>query len=124
MSVLLSVFNKPFDVETVYTSWHDAPVFRGKPRHDGPVDVWLERIKDGCKERKVPKSMWHLVGEHYLHSKAKKRFNAVQSVMANRYGGKYTWDWKRFKIAMSNMQCEYLSLTICDVLNRERLSNL
>ena len=124
MSVLLSVFNKPFDVETVYTSWHDAPVFRGKPRHDGPVDVWLERIKDGCKERKVPKSMWHLVGEHYLHSKAKKRFNAVQSVMANRYGGKYTWDWKRFKIAISNMQCEYLSLAVCDVLNRERLSNL
>ncbi|CAL1697776.1 unnamed protein product [Somion occarium] len=103
---MLSVFKKPVDLEEIYKTWVDPPFYRGKPRRDGPVDQWLLLVKTECKAKKIPKSMWHLVAEHFLQARAKKRFDAVKTVMDNMYQGAYTWNWKRFKIAMRNMQWE------------------
>ncbi|KAJ3486058.1 hypothetical protein NLI96_g4513 [Meripilus lineatus] len=102
--MLREVFSpKPYDFTTLFTSWPDAPIFTGHLKKDGPVSDWLQKIKTGCKLRKVPKVIRHDVAEHYLNGKAKKRFESLKVVMRNLHGGKYKWDWKKFEIAMVHM---------------------
>ncbi|THH28144.1 hypothetical protein EUX98_g6042 [Antrodiella citrinella] len=96
----------PFDYQSVYDSWPDAPLFTGKVKKDLAVDVWLSAIKEGCKKRKVPKGVWHRVAQHYLRGRALARFEDLKKVMRNMHGGRYSWSWKKFKIAMSNMGWE------------------
>ena len=96
--------NKPFDLEAVYASWPDAPVFKGNAKDD-PAE-WLEQIKAGCKERKVPKDLWFRVGRHYMGPKPKQRLDELGKVMAQMTGGKSQWDWKKFKIAVQNLGCK------------------
>lgn len=103
VSVLEAFKIQPFDLEPVYASWPDAPRFHGKPKKDLPVDEWLARIKEGCIARKVPKEYWYRVGQSYLEGKAKGRFAEVKAVMQHMHGGRYTWNWKNFKVAMRNM---------------------
>lgn len=106
--MLREVFSpKPYDFTTLFTSWPDAPIFTGHLKKDGPVSDWLQKIKTGCKLRKVPKVIRHDVAEHYLNGKAKKRFESLKVVMRNLHGGKYKWDWKKFEIAMVHMCCEF-----------------
>jgi len=95
-----------FDLEPVLASWTSPPRFNGNPKKDMPVDEWLEKIKAGCVERKVPKEYWHKVGQRYLGDKARGRFDELKAVLRNMHGGKYKWDWKRFKVAVCNMGCE------------------
>ncbi|KAA1466821.1 hypothetical protein DENSPDRAFT_856388 [Dentipellis sp. KUC8613] len=94
---------KEYDLEPVLTSWKDAPRFTGNPKKDLPVDDWLDQIKAGCVERKVPKEYWHKVGQHYLGKDARARFDELKAVLKNMHGGRYNWDWKKFKVAMRNM---------------------
>ncbi|KAI0313060.1 hypothetical protein OF83DRAFT_1086590 [Amylostereum chailletii] len=106
MPVLDAFKLKEFDLEPVLAGWSDPPRFHGKPKKDPPVDVWLESIKAGCLERKVPKDYWHKVGQRFLGSRARTRFDELKAVLRNMHGGKYRWDWKRFKVAMRNMGWE------------------
>ncbi|KAF9074446.1 hypothetical protein BDP27DRAFT_1214494 [Rhodocollybia butyracea] len=112
---------KPFDLEPVYASWPDAPVFYGNlPNDTGknsknavkikdiPVDEWLQKMKDGCTERNVPKEYWHKVAQHYMGEKAKARLDELKVVMTKVHGGNYRWNWEKFKIAMRNMGCKAL----------------
>ncbi|KAF5383903.1 hypothetical protein D9757_007362 [Collybiopsis confluens] len=103
---------KPFDLEPVYESWKDAPMFYGHDSvtkgskldsRDLPVDEWLTKIKDGCIERSVPREYWHKVAQHYMGEKAKARLDELKVVMAKVHGGNYRWNWEKFKIAMRNM---------------------
>ncbi|THH18238.1 hypothetical protein EW146_g2712 [Bondarzewia mesenterica] len=94
---------KEFDLEPVFTEWKTAPIFLGNPKKDPPVDDWLDQIKAGCIERKVPREYWHKVGQNYLGDKARVRLNELKAVLRNMHGGKYRWDWKKFKVAMRNM---------------------
>ncbi|KAJ3854484.1 hypothetical protein EV368DRAFT_36633 [Lentinula lateritia] len=105
---------KPYDLEPIYTSWKDAPMFYGNlPNENGktpknalkdmPVDEWLKKIKEGCIERNVPKEYWHKVAQHYMGEKAKGRLEELKAVMAKVHGGNYRWNWEKFKIAMRNM---------------------
>jgi hypothetical protein len=94
---------KEFNLEPIYASWTDAPVFHGKPKKDLPVKEWLDKIKAGCVERKVPKEYWHKVGQHFMGEKARARLYEVKTIMAKVHGGSYRWDWKKFKTAMENM---------------------
>jgi len=104
MSKVLDAFKiKPFDLEPVYAAWPDCPRFLGIAKKDPPVDEWLEQIKAGCLERKVPKECWHKVAQHYMGDKAKTRLDELKIVMAKVHGGTYRWRWKTFKIAMHNM---------------------
>ncbi len=96
----------PFDYEAIFASWPDAPIFTGHLKKDGPVEDWLTKMKAGFKSRKVPKQIWHNVAQNYLQGRAKRRFDNVKVVMKNMHGGKYKWDWKKFKIAMTHMGCE------------------
>lgn len=95
---------KPYDLEPVYVSWPDAPVFKGTG-NDDPA-VWLEEIKAGCKERKVPKEYWHRVARHYMGSKPRERLDELGKVMAQMTGNRAQWDWKKFKIAVQNLGCK------------------
>lgn len=108
---------KPYDLEPIYASWKDAPMFYGNlPNDNGktsknalkdiPVDEWLKKIKEGCIERNVPKEYWHKVAQHYMGEKAKGRLEELKAVMAKVHGGNYRWNWEKFKIAMRNMGCE------------------
>ncbi|KAI6118447.1 hypothetical protein F5141DRAFT_619852 [Pisolithus sp. B1] len=94
---------KDFDLNPVYEAWKNPPMFYGDPKRDTSVDEWLEKIKAGCIERKVPEEYWHKVAQHYLGNKAKARLVELKNVMAQMNGGKYRWSWKKFKIAMKNM---------------------
>ena len=106
MSAIVEVFKiKPFDLEPIYNSWPSAPIFQGNPARDAPVDEWLRQIKEGCLARRVPKEYWHKVAQHYLGRNAKARFDELKAVMRNMHGGRYNWNWKRFKVAMRNMRC-------------------
>ena len=108
MSVIVEAFRlKPFDLEPVYQSWPSAPIFQGVLSRDPPVDDWLKQIKEGSTARGVPKEYWHKVGQHYLGARARARFDELKAVMKNMHGGKYHWNWKRFKLAMAHMGCEY-----------------
>ncbi|KIM59547.1 hypothetical protein SCLCIDRAFT_994817 [Scleroderma citrinum Foug A] len=97
---------KEFDLNPVFAAWENPPRFYGNPKRDMPVDEWLEQIKAGCVERKVPEECWHKVAQHYLGDKAKARLVELKNVMAQMNGGKYRWSWKKFKIAMKNMGWE------------------
>ncbi|THG95836.1 hypothetical protein EW026_g5879 [Hermanssonia centrifuga] len=104
MSVIVEAFRiKPFDLEPIYDTWPSAPIFQGNLSRDLPVDEWLQLIKDGAKQRRVPKEYWHKVAQHYLGPRAKARFDELKAVMKNMHGGRYSWNWKRFKVAMRNM---------------------
>ncbi|KAH8108356.1 hypothetical protein DFH11DRAFT_1691535 [Phellopilus nigrolimitatus] len=92
---------KPYDLDALYASWPDAPVFNGKAKDD-PV-AWLEAIKAGCKERKVPKDCWYRVGRHYMGSKPRERLDELGKVMMQMTGNKHVWNWKKFKIAVQNI---------------------
>ncbi|KAH8986595.1 hypothetical protein EDB92DRAFT_1936180 [Lactarius akahatsu] len=94
---------KEFDLEPVLSSWKNPPRFLGNPKKDPPVDTWLEQVKQGCQERKIPKEYWYKVGQRFLGDKARKRLDELKEVLRNLHGGNYKWDWKRFKIAMKNM---------------------
>ncbi|KAL4266503.1 hypothetical protein AB1N83_004252 [Pleurotus pulmonarius] len=94
---------KPFDLEPVFASWVDGPRFTGNPKKDPPVDEWLNQIKEGCVQRKVPQEYWHKVGRHFMEPKARARMDELKKVMAKVHGGNYRWNWKKFKIAMRNM---------------------
>lgn len=121
MSAIVEAFKiKPFDLEPVYLTWPSAPIFTGNPSRDVPVDEWLKLIKEGCQARKVPKEYWHKVGQHYLGPHAKARFDELKAVMKNMHGGRYNWNWKRFKIAMRNLGCEYFS--ILALMTKKRLN--
>jgi hypothetical protein len=106
MSAIVAAFKiKEFDLEPVYASWKNPPTFYGIPTKDPSVDYWLAEIKAGCMERKVPKEYWHKVAQHNLGPQAKGRFDELKVVLAKIHGGKYRWNWKRFKVAMRNMGC-------------------
>ncbi|KAH7919462.1 hypothetical protein BV22DRAFT_1051032 [Leucogyrophana mollusca] len=94
---------KEFDLQPVYDSWTNPPMFIGDPKKDMPVDEWLGQIKAGCVERKVPEEYWHKVAQHYMGDKAKARLEELKKIMAKVNGGKYRWSWKKFKIAMDNL---------------------
>ncbi|KAI0334300.1 hypothetical protein GY45DRAFT_95205 [Cubamyces sp. BRFM 1775] len=101
---MLNAFKiKPFELEPIYAEWSNPPRFIGNPKKDLPVDEWLQQIKAGCIERKVPREYWHKVAQHYMAGKAKTRFEELKLVMKNMHGGKYRWTWKNYKIAMRNM---------------------
>jgi hypothetical protein len=104
---MLNAFRiKPFDLVPVYASWKNGPSFNGNPKKDPPVSDWLEQIKAGCVERKVPEEYWHRVAQHFMGEKAKARLDELKKVMAKMHGGRYRWTWKKFKIAMCNMGCK------------------
>ncbi|EJD05245.1 uncharacterized protein FOMMEDRAFT_18852 [Fomitiporia mediterranea MF3/22] len=101
-SSMLDAFRiKPFDLDALYASWTSPPIFSGKPKDD-PV-AWLEEIKAGCKERKVPKDMWHRVGRHYMGPKPRERLDELGRVMQQMTGKENVWNWKKFKIAVQNI---------------------
>lgn len=106
-----AIMGKQFDFEAAMAEWKNPgpPVFKGVGKKDPVVDAWLDDIKAGCTERKIPKDFWHLVGQRSLGTKAKARFNEVDQVMLKMHDGKYKWNWKRFKVAMKNMGCEWTS---------------
>lgn len=107
MSAVIEAFKvKPFDLEPIYAAWTSPPTFQGNPKKDLPVEDWLNEIKKGCAERRVPKEYWHKVGYHYMGPKARARIDEVKKVMRNMHGGKYRWNWKAFKVAMNNMGCK------------------
>ncbi|KAI0045178.1 hypothetical protein FA95DRAFT_1573974 [Auriscalpium vulgare] len=97
---------KEFDLEPVIASWTEPPYFLGNPKRDPSVDTWLDQIKQGCLERKVPKEYWHKVGQRFLGDKARARLDELKAVLRHMHGGKYRWDWKKFKIAIRNMGWE------------------
>ena len=97
---------KPFDLEPVYASWPDGPRFVGNPKKDPPVNDWLEQIKAGCIQRKVPDEYWHKVAQHFMGDKARARLEELKTVMVKMHGGKYRWSWKKFRVAMLNMGCK------------------
>lgn len=125
MSAIRDVFmGKPFDFEAAMAEWKNPgpPAFKGVGKKDPVVDAWLDDIKAGCTERKIPKDFWHQVGQRSLGTKAKARFNEVEQVMMKMHDGKYKWNWKRFKVAMKNMGCEWdlsflLFFTTCPCLS-------
>ncbi|KAL4244263.1 hypothetical protein ABKN59_010038 [Abortiporus biennis] len=90
------------------------PSFSGRPKKDGPVQIWLEHIEDACRLYKIPKELWHEVAMSFMKGRAKERWECVAVVMDNLYGGvggsksggKYRWNWKKFKVAMLNMSWE------------------
>ncbi|KAF9231511.1 hypothetical protein BU15DRAFT_82301 [Melanogaster broomeanus] len=94
---------KEFDLNPIFESWVNPPMFYGESKKDMSVDDWLNQIKTGCVERKVPEEYWHKVAQHFMGEKAKFRLVELKNVMAKVNGGKYRWSWKKFKIAMKNM---------------------
>lgn len=54
MSQMLDMFKfKPYDLEALYSEWTDGPVFIGNSKKDLAVQAWLDKIREGCIERKV-----------------------------------------------------------------------
>ncbi|KAF7970345.1 hypothetical protein HWV62_24312 [Athelia sp. TMB] len=104
MSQMLDLFKlKPYDLDTLYTEWTDGPMFYGDSKKDLPVQAWMDQIRAGCVERKVPEQCWHKVAQHYMGPMAKSRLEEVKKVMAQVQGAKYKWDWKKFRVAMTSM---------------------
>jgi hypothetical protein len=110
---------KEFDLEPIYEAWENPPRFYGESRRDMPVDDFLQQIKAGCVDRKIPEEYWYKVAQHYMGHNARARFQELKSVMAKVNGGKYRWSWKKskvnggqyrwswkkFQIVMRNMGC-------------------
>jgi hypothetical protein len=65
---------KQYDLEPVFATWTDAPIFKGNHKKDLPVDEWLDQIKAGCEERDVPEEYWYKVAQHFMGKKAKARY--------------------------------------------------
>ncbi|KAJ7071394.1 hypothetical protein C8F01DRAFT_1110377 [Mycena amicta] len=107
MPVLDAFKIKPFDLAPVYATWPTStgPRFLGDPKKDMPVDDWLKAIKAGCLEHHVPHEYRHTCAQHFMGDQARARFNELKNVMAQMHGGKYRWNWKKFKVAMRNMAC-------------------
>ncbi|KAL4244366.1 hypothetical protein ABKN59_010604 [Abortiporus biennis] len=104
MSSIIDAFKlKPYELEPVLAEWKSGPIYKGNSRKDPSVKQWLDEIKAGCIERKIPRDYWHKVGYHFMGSKARGRMDEVKKVMRNMHGGKYKWNWKAFKTAMLNM---------------------
>jgi hypothetical protein len=101
---------KPFDIELLCASWPDAPQFQGGSKKDPKVEVWLKEIEEGCSQRKVPKKCWHIVGQRYMGKHACIRLEEVKNVMMKLSKGVFKWDWKKFSVAMKNMNCKNLFL--------------
>ncbi len=102
MSILGSFKLKPYDLGPLFAIWiPPPPTFTGAQ----PVDEWLAQIRTGCTERKVPREYWHKVAQHYMSPKAKARLDELKLVMTKVHGGKYRWNWEKYKIAMRNMGC-------------------
>jgi len=74
MPVLDAFKIKPYDLEPVFASWTDGPIFKGNTKKDMPVNEWLDKIEAGCKERKIPEEYWYKVAQHFLGPKAKARY--------------------------------------------------
>jgi hypothetical protein len=117
MSVLHTLKIRQFDLQPVYSTWVDAPRFRGNETKDGKVDIWLASIKQGCKGRGIPKDLWPTVAQHYMGGKATQRLDEVKQVMIQMYGKNYTWNWKRFKTAMLNMHCKKKRVILCQYVS-------
>ena len=96
---------KPFDTDALCASWPDAPRFEGIYKKDPKVDQWLSDIEAGCVERKVPKKHWHAVAQRYMGKRACDRLYEVKKVMMELSKGVYVWNWKKFVVAMKNMNC-------------------
>jgi hypothetical protein len=110
MSAILNAFKvKTADLEPVFASWPDAPIFKGNSKKDLPIEDWLDQIKDGCVARKLPEECWHKVAQHYMGKYAQARFDEFKRVLYNMNGGKYRWTWKKFCTAMTNMGCTWSS---------------
>lgn len=106
----LNLLNKTFDVDALYATWTtDAPVFKGGPKDD-PV-AWLSDIKAGMRAHKVPKEHWPRVAHHYMAPKPKARIDELGRVLQQMTGKQNVWDWKRFKVAVQNIGCEYFFQT-------------
>ncbi|KDQ52358.1 hypothetical protein JAAARDRAFT_40245 [Jaapia argillacea MUCL 33604] len=103
MSVLSAFKLKEFDLEPVYASWESPPTFNGNPKTDLPVETWLDQIKAGCVEHKVPEEYWHKVAQHYMGPKAIARLEEFKRVLYQMNGGSYRWSWKKFRLAMTSM---------------------
>ncbi|KAG6868485.1 hypothetical protein C0993_002250 [Termitomyces sp. T159_Od127] len=104
MAVVLNAFKlKPYDLEPIFDTWTNGPIFVGNPKKDLPVCEWLDKIQEGCEERRVPEEYWYKVAQHFMGPKAKARLDEVKAVIIKVHGGKYRWTWKKFKIAMQNM---------------------
>lgn len=104
MSQIIDMFKaKSYDLDTLYTEWTDGPMFFGDSKKDLPVQAWMDQVKVGCIERKVPEQCWHKVAQHFMGPMAKSRLEEVKKVMAQVQGSKYKWDWKKFRVAMTSM---------------------
>ncbi|KZV71757.1 hypothetical protein PENSPDRAFT_684383 [Peniophora sp. CONT] len=105
MAILDAFKLDEFNLKPILEIWdaQNPPRFYGKTDVDPPVDIWLDAIKAGCLERGVPEGYWHKVGQHYLGPRARERYNELKRVMRTMHGGKYRFDWKRFKVAMRSM---------------------
>ncbi|KAG6861135.1 hypothetical protein C0995_003587 [Termitomyces sp. Mi166 len=123
MSTVLNAFKlKPYDLEPVFATWTNGPIFEGNPKKDMPVDGWLEKIQAGCEERKIPEEYWYKVAQHFMGPRAKARYicksnlghsteesrdldrlDELKAVIIKIHGGKYRWSWKKFKVAMQSM---------------------
>ena len=112
MPILDSFKLKGYDLEPVYALWvPPPPSFTGSPTQN--VDEWLAVIKAGCTERNVPREYWHKVAQRYMAPKAKARLDELKAVMKQVHGGRYRWNWDKYKIAMRNMGCEYF-FSLCE----------
>ncbi|KAI0338602.1 hypothetical protein BDW22DRAFT_1409467 [Trametopsis cervina] len=101
---MLSVLKpKAFDLDVLCSAWPDAPRFEGNSKKDMKVDLWLESIKQGCMRLKVSKKYWHAVAERYMGEHACHRLSEVKKVMVNLSKGSFTWNWRKFVVAMKNM---------------------
>lgn len=137
MSQIIDMFKKPYDLETLYTEWADGPMFYGDSKKDLPVQAWMDQIKADCVERKVcvllfafapampthriparhsPEQCWHKVAQHFMGPMAKSRLEEVKKVMAQVQGSKYKWDWRKYRVAMTSMNCTSLPLCPLDYL--------
>ena len=109
MSSFFQLF-RAYDLQPVYDGWTDAPTFDGqKPSAKKGrlgVDAWLDAIQEGCIARKVPKTLWHDVAQHYMGQYASARLLEVQKVLIQLHGGRFSWNWERFRTAMEESKKE------------------
>ncbi|PSR76797.1 hypothetical protein PHLCEN_2v8178 [Hermanssonia centrifuga] len=92
--------SKPFDLQLVYDKWTDAPMFNGKAKQ---LDAWLTAMEKGCTNHRVPRHLWCEVAQHYMGSRATRRFSEVKKVFCHSYGGEYKWKWNNFRLAMEGI---------------------
>jgi hypothetical protein len=107
LPAMTSVFKlQEFDLDPVLADWENPPCFEGVPKKDPPIDDWLQDVQDGCEARGIPRDYWPKVGQRFLGPRAQQRFEELKSVLRQMHGGRYRFDWKRFKVAIRNMGCE------------------